>query len=340
MLPRMEPVTGDRGVIAGGTGDTAGMKNWATEHQLIELRRQSATDEEFWRTRHTLRNLTAEVAIPEHVHRQLTPWDRATARAAAVGLTVDTAVVTGLAAARLWGIKVLSSDPTVELTLPERRRGPSKRYWPEQVIYRNAILPTRDIHHEHGLRVTTVSRTLRDITSYHGVLEGLVAIDSARMKWPTINRDSLRRELLHGPKYHRMRQVAQAIALSVPDAASPLETTGRYILATADLPGIRSLQTQAPVSLGPGRGNYYLDLLINGWLAVELDGRHKLDGSTFGPTDAMLRAERNREVAIQNQGIRVLRAGWDHLQPGPDGHIPLVQSVYSALQAHDRRAAS
>ena len=50
-----------------------------------------------------------------------------------------------------------------------------------------------------------------------------------------------------------------------------------------------------------------MDLLINGWLIVEIDGDVKYDGETYGRTDDVIRAERSREKALQNTGRVVVR---------------------------------
>lgn len=94
------------------------MKNWAEEFGLINLTRLKQSDHEVSRrvADGVLRKLTAEVVMDAELYEQLPPWDRAAARAFAVGLTVDKAVVSGQAAARLWGLHALS--PAVGIACP------------------------------------------------------------------------------------------------------------------------------------------------------------------------------------------------------------------------------
>lgn len=84
---------------------TRGMKDWAGHFGLVELRKTSGHGA--CENPNGYAYLTAEVAMPLERYVALPPWEQATARAAAVALTLDTAVVAGTAAARLWGIDVL-----------------------------------------------------------------------------------------------------------------------------------------------------------------------------------------------------------------------------------------
>ena len=316
------------------------MENWPRKFELIEIRKKSHTDQEFWADQGRYYHLTAEIAVAREKFDGLESWERSLALCASVGLTVDRAVVAGRAAAQLWGIKVLTWDRTVELMHTDGKQAGAAGTWPPNVHHRRCNLRSDEVHEEHGLRVTLATRTLRDIAAHHGVLEGLVAIDNARSQWPHLTEEYLRKELVEGARFNGIGNVREAIALSVPNAASPLETKARYLIVTSELPGVRTIETQAQISRGPDAGHFDVDLLINGWLVIELDGRFKLDGTTFGKTDAALRAERNREVFIQNTGKRFIRAGWEHLEPQSDGEIPLLTMIADALRTHIVPAAS
>ncbi len=161
------------------------MKNWPDHFCLIQLRRLTLKDQDVLAkvADGTLRKLTKEIAMDARAFADLPPWDKATARAAAVGLTADTAVVAGPAAARLWGIDVLGHDDTTELLLPGSARPGSKKGWPPGVVYRSGFLHPDDIHSEHGRRVTRLIRTLADIARHHTLEQTVVAVDSARRLW-------------------------------------------------------------------------------------------------------------------------------------------------------------
>lgn len=55
-------------------------------------------------------------------------------------------------------------------------------------------------------------------------------------------------------------------------------------------------------------GAFRVDLLIDGWLVLEVDGAAKYDGQTYGrAVEDVIRSERDREVYLQNQGFVVRR---------------------------------
>lgn len=311
--------------------DTVSMKNWGKEFNLVQVRRRPAADREFWEGIGRYVYLTAEVAMLRHEYEELPPWEQATAKAAAVGFTVDTAVVAGKSAARLLGIAVLDWEPVVELMYVDGRHPGSRRTWPTGTTFRHAYLNAAETHQVHGLRLTGILRTLRDIACYHGVLDGVVAIDSARQRWPDLTPRLLTAKLTSGPPYHGIRAVRQAIKLSVPDSESTLESKARWLLITAALPGVTTIRTQVRI-IYDDRGNYFqVDILINDWLIVEVDGAVKYDGFTYGRTDQIIRDERQREKILQNQGKAVIRVGNADLNIRPDGSCRMFELVNTAL---------
>lgn len=117
----------------------------------------------------------------------------------------------------------------------------------------------------------------------------------------------MRRGMLAGPQFRGARAVREALGLFIPNAGSALESHARVLLVLSDVPGIESIAAQAAIR-DPATGEtYYVDLLINGWLIVEIDGDVKYDGETYGRTDDVIRAERSREKALQNTGRVVVR---------------------------------
>lgn len=306
------------------------MKNWPEIYNLIEIRKTPGSVQEFWQNQARYKKLTAEVAVDKASHQQLPQWEQSRMFATAVGLTADRAVVAGRAAARLWGLQVLSFNPTVELMYLDGKSATSKRYWPPQVIFRRCNLRSDEMVEHYGLRVTRIMRTLRDIAVYHGVLEALVSTDSARRKWPKLTKEYLREGILGGPRFKGVAAIREAIELSETKAESALESKGRYLILKFRHPEIRTIDLQAKIE----GSSYQVDLLINGWLAIELDGDIKLDGTTFGKTDEVLRKERQREIFIQNTGRLLIRGGWDHLKPQADGKIPLLVRIEDAFRNH------
>lgn len=310
------------------------MENWPEIYGLIEIRKKSAADREFWCNRDRYLYLTAEVAVDRAQHKELARWKQAIAFAAAVGLTMDRVVVVGRAAARLWGIAVLDKSRTVELMYLDGKQPASKRRWPPGVLFHRGNLRSDEVFEEHGLRVSLPTRTLRDIAAHHGVLEGMVSMDSARRRWPHVTEEYLTQVLLGGGHFKGIGNVRQAIKLSISNSGSALESNARYLILTSGISGITTLEMQARIPREEEGKYYEVDFLINGWLVVEMDGSFKLDGTTFGKTDDMLRAERAREIYIQNKGRRFIRAGWEHLAEQADGTVPLVELIKKALRTH------
>lgn len=306
------------------------MKNWGKHFGLVEIRKK--TTQETWNNakHHTL--LTGEVAIRTEQFSALPPWEKATAWAAAVGLTVDTAVVAGKSAARLWGIEVLGWDEAVELMHTDGNQAGSRGKWQPGVHYRYCYLSRVEIREEHGLRVTDIARTLRDIARYHGPMDGLVAVDSVRKKWPEWTKHALHEELTRFLPYPGVRAVRQAIEWSIPSSGSALESKARFLLMVARLPQVESVRAQARFTY---QGGYFeVDLLINGWLVIEVDGEVKYDGVTYGKkTDAVIRDERAREKYLQNLGLVVIRIGHRDLLSTPDGGpCNLIRLVINAFE--------
>ncbi len=253
------------------------MRNWGQEFGLINLTRLKQSDYELndRLLDGTLFKLTAEIAVDCAVYRGLPPWDKAAARAFAVGMTMDKAVVGGQAAARLWELATLRVEKQVVCHLPDGGIPSSPKTWPEGVIYRYGRLDTGDIREYHGIRVTSLMRLLLDIAHYEGLHAAVVVIDSARRKYPELTEGELHRRLGAYRRYRGLRVLRRAIELSVPNSDSAQETRARLILHEANLPGIRSIQPQVRFNRDRGGRFYVVDFLINGWIIVEIDGRSK-----------------------------------------------------------------
>lgn len=317
--------------IAFVTERMAGMRNWGSYFGLINTRHKAARDEEFWDNQHAFVYFTPEITMPRSRFQALPPWEKAEATAAAIGLGMDRAVVSGRAAARLLGIEVHDwRDATVDLTYRNRGRPPGRSRRQKGARYRSVYLPEEQVVTEHSISVTRIYRTLRDIAAWYGVLEGVVAMDSARRQWPGLTREKLRDNLLTGPRFKGKDNVRRAIDLSVPNAGSPKETHARYLLLLANLPGVETIELQVEVLDEVSGARYVIDLVINGWIAVEIDGGVKYDGVTYGGTDDTVLQEREREKRLQNVGYLMLRTG------DPEEVVGLVSSAL-AREAREPR---
>lgn len=306
------------------------MKNWQEEFQLVNLTKLLHSDTE---TSAAISNgqmikLTHEVAINAEKYRSLPAWDKAAARAFAVGMTVDKAVVAGQSAARLWGYQTLTVEKTVLCLLPERLRSKSSKHWPSGMRYKDRYLSSRDIREVHGIRVTGAFRTFLDIALDDGVVAAVVTIDSARRQNPSLTREKLMCSAESFPRHRGVKAYRQAIELSIPNSDSAQETRARLILREAKLPEIQSVQVQA--RFDQSHNKYFLvDFLINECIIVEIDGRSKYDSPEL---NEVLMAERDREKFFLNQGYAVLRIDPKQLDPDQNGECEFIGILKNTLQ--------
>lgn len=320
---------------------TQSMKNWKKELNLVNLRSLSNSDTSVRQSlgSGSMTKLTAEVAIPTELYRGLKPWERALARAAAVSMTMDKAVVTGRAALRMWEIDGWGVEKTVDVKLLGDGRGPSRRQWPHGVSYISGYLPEDSFLVYEGMRVAKISRAAIDVARRDGLTQGVVAMDSARRKWPGLTTEILLKELELAGRIGNRAIAAKAIELSRADSGSVLETRARLIILDADIPEIESIEYQVAIPFGADPLSYYVvDMQVNGWLVLEVDGATKYRG-TYGvsPEDA-IRQERAREKYLQNRGLSVIRVLEEHLRPEADGSYPLVGLVARSLRTLRRPA--
>lgn len=282
----------------------------------------------YWTARSDYKLLTPEIAVPWGLVSKAKDWQLEWLRGAAAALACRSAVVTGRHAARLWGIGVhgTSSTGVVDLILPGDKRPKSPKLWGENVRYLSTNLPEGDIHVEDGLRLTTPWRAVRDIALRESELSAVVAIDSLRFTLDGSDRENLAR-ILGEERYHGRSRVKTLLALSNPRSESPLETWGREQLRLANEPEITAVQLQAPVRV-PG-GSYRVDMLINGWLIVEFDGKVKYQDDPEG-----LSKEADRQHRLLNNGHPIIRVSYQNLARGE-----FVGMVLTALRKYPRRTA-
>lgn len=315
------------------------MKNWGKHFGLVELRKVRISEVDLLERLYSedFIKLTDETSMDAERFAALPAWDKATAKAAAVALTVDRAVISGRAAARLQEIEILGTDPLVDLQLLDGKKPVAKRFWPAGVIYRSTYLPATQITEEHGMRTTRILRTVADIARFHGVLDGVVALDSVRRRWPGLTLEQLETGLLGKFSYRGISRVREALHLSIPNSGSVPETLARFLLLRAGLPEIRSIQPQARIHYGPYGQYFEVDLLINGWLIIEIDGEVKYDDETYGKVAEIIKDERDREKILQNLGYVVVRVGYRHMSSRADGSCEFLDLVSARLNSSPDR---
>jgi very-short-patch-repair endonuclease len=198
------------------------------------------------------------------------------------------------------------------------------------------------VHKVDGVRVTGIIRTLIDITRFHGLADGVVSMDSALARYPELTKDLMLRALAKLPRIKRRKTVLRAIELASAKSESPLESFARVDLHEWNHPLIHSIEAQVQFRLSDGH-IVRVDLVINHWLIIELDGQVKYDGKTYGkPADEVLRAERLREKELQAQGRIVLRfqkSDLVHETPGTSVMRTQIDNMLQRFGAQGPQAA-
>lgn len=113
--------------------------------------------------------------VDTEVGQSITPTQRLVARAIAVGHR-NVGVVSGAGAAALWHLPLDNRRLTDAITVTRESSGrPSKG-----LEFRRGVLEDNDVAENAGIRVTSVSRTLRDLAIALPVDEAYAAMNAAR----------------------------------------------------------------------------------------------------------------------------------------------------------------
>lgn len=218
----------------------------------------------------------------------------ALARIAAVHSQLRSGVVLShTSAALLWGLPTLRTPAATHVVQPFHARSGAS---PDVVRHRHD-LPPDDVVVLHGIRTTSLERTLVDCAMTEPVRGGVVVADAALHR----GADRARCEHLLASMSGRRGIVRARLALATADdgAESAGESLARVTLLEIGLP---RPETQLPIEthLGP----FWADL---GWpeerVLAEYDGQGKYDQM---PAEAIGR-EKRREDALLDLDWRVLR---------------------------------
>lgn len=225
-----------------------------------------------------------------------------------------TAVITGPAAARWLGLSTYTWVTKVDLALPGNSRTWGNKD-PKRAYHGDLLRDAEHIVH-NGIRTATGIRAMFDSLRYHGRMEALVQIESARFKHSRLTTDYLLEKANTLTQARGIKAFRALIEYSADTSASPLETIVRDTItrAIADgrLHGVHTLEFQVGFRIRERDGRptvAWADILINGFLIVEADGLEKTSG-VMGNPESVLRDERERETQLQNQGAVVRRVGW------------------------------
>ncbi|MFB9376909.1 DUF559 domain-containing protein [Kineococcus gynurae] len=200
-------------------------------------------------------------------------------------------------AAAAWELDLIDPPGRVHVTAP---RG-SRRDWPSATVHRRA---------RGGLDGrTTVLDTVLDCFRCLPRRTALVPADSA-LRTGALTVDELR----SAADALNRRDPARGLAPLVdPGSGSALESVARLDLLDAGYP-VRTQQVQQPA----GR----VDLLLGGWLVVEVDGY------AFHAGPAQFAEDRRRDAELLAGGFSVLRFTFDQVLRQRDWYLGRIASMW------------
>ncbi len=229
----------------------------------------------------------------------------ALARVLAVHEQLRTAhVVSHASAALVWGLPLLTIPSTTHVIQTVKPASDGA----EDVVRHTHRLPEEHRTVRHGIRVTTLERTLVDCATLLPPLGGLVVVDAGLH----IGADRARcAEILTAAGSRRgVRRARAVFDLADDGAESPGESWLRFVFLRAGLPAPKT-QIRVPTRLG----EYWGDMGWPDWkVLAEYDGRAKYGGRGGEP----LVAEKRRQDAIEEEGWRVLRVVAEDLRNPAD----------------------
>lgn len=190
------------------------------------MAREAGISEKQLRRRDVVR-LSRDTYVPRWVARDLR------ARVAAVLLTAPPgAVVSHLTAASLWGLAVplQPENGPVHVTVST---GSAVRARQDRSIHRSP-LPDSDVTRHHGLPLTTLARTWRDLAMVLTPPALLAVTDQVLGSGGTIA--DLQSQLARRPSGRGCARARAVLPVADPRAESPMESVLRWLLHAAGLP--------------------------------------------------------------------------------------------------------
>lgn len=171
-----------------------------------------------------------------------------------------------------------------------------------------AALPADHVTIVDGVLVTTIARTLVDMCRALSLRDGLVAVDAA-LHSGQVSVEELLEVAARCAGWPWIRRARQVVALADPRCESPLESVSRLVMFQHAVP---MPQTQITL-LSHGR---FLARPDFWWVAQRLAG--EADGLLKYTDPEVLRAEKLRQEAVEETGVRMVRWTWrDVDRPAP-----------------------
>ncbi len=260
--------------------------------------------------------LSTSHALARGAYDALKIHQRHWAKAYCTGLAVRAAILTGRASAYLNDMWVVNT-PLDEVVLV-LKSVPPRTTWPSGVRYLQRSLPESRIRRGEAMSTASPLQTFLDVARLDGFTHALVAAD-----WlvqfggftPVTLQDLVERE----PRFPGKPAARLAARHASNLSESAPEAYARALLIEAGFTDVRA-------NVKVTRWGYRVDLLIDGWLVVEIDGRVKYDNETYGPAHKALLDEKTRADRIGNAGFPILRFAPRYLETNPRDFVAEVRA--------------
>lgn len=227
----------------------------------------------------------------------------------------DPTVGSDRSAAVAHGLPLLSNSRSVFLIGSHTvRRGTTRL----PVLVRRGVVPQAQRTELNGVPLTTVARTLTDLSVAVPKLEAVVAIDAAlHRRWATVE-ELAEIAAVVGTLPSLMQVLPDCDGLS----ESPLESISRVILMQQ---GIETPELQHDVRGPDGELIGRVDLWWGGYrVGGEADGLAKYDSPD------RLRAEKLRQERIEQTGVHLVRWTWDEITEAPEMVAARIRAAFAS----------
>jgi hypothetical protein len=242
---------------------------------------------------------------------------------AAALATTGPAVASHRSAALIHGLDILGK-PSREVTLT-RPPGSNRSGQPGARLHW-AQLPPEHITVQHGMRVTTVARTVVDVARTVEFRAGVVTADSA-LHQKLVTKAELESLLANCGRRRGIQRASQVVTFADSRAESVLESIARVVFRDCGLPP-PDLQVWVGGPQAVGR----VDFLWRQFRTVaEVDGLMKYGN----PARAILQLE--RDTRLRDAGYEVVHLTWHEVTENPDY---VATAIRTAFGRAGRAAAS
>jgi Transcriptional regulator, AbiEi antitoxin len=221
--------------------------------------------------------------------------------AAALARTNSRCVASHESAAIIHGMKLLDRPAGNTVVLTHPRQGSGSRTGREGIRIHVAELPPEDVVVRHRVPVTSVARTVADLSRSGSFREGVVVADDA-LHAGTLTRAELGMALGRCARWPGVRRARDVLAFSDERAESPLESLARVIFHERGLP---PPELQVWIHDGYGARIARVDFF---WPRYQTIG--EADGAMKYEDPAAARRQLARDKKLRGTGYELVHFGW------------------------------